>query len=876
MSNALHKKKAVPDRIIDWLLGHTRDYYLCFLPGRLGRISSMILGFFYSRIKLDPEQKEKIIELSKEGVIVYVNRHKSNFEYLFLHTRYKKENLPFPEIGFDYHIWFWQPFSRILRMLLSKTVFWVRHHRFANAYTDGYIGKEIANGRAAMLSLVDEKGFTRRFVEAKTDPVEYLINLQAGMDKPVFLVPNLMFFSRNPLRSKPDIFDLLFGTEEKPGRIRRLVTLVRYYGRVSVEVSEPLNLKSFLSVPGIQNLSILEQGLLIRRSLILQLDRHRQSVTGPMVRSRVELKESILTSTRLRKFMQNYAEKENIPVFKVYKKAEAYLEEIAAKQSKTVLDLFAGTLTWIFHAMFDGVSFNMNELKRVKQLAQKGTIIYVPCHKSHIDYLVLSYLLNRNQLPCPHIAAGKNLSFWPLGVLFRSSGAFFLRRSFKGKELYTKVFSEYIYRLVDEGSSIEFFVEGGRSRSGKLLRPKLGFLSILIDALKHGRSNDLIFIPTFIGYDRVIEEGAHVHEVEGGQKKKETFSQVLGARKFLKQRFGKIYIRFHDPLYLSSLLKDNGLLLGDIKLKKQMQFAQNIGYTILNAIDKVTVVTPQALIASAVLNCSKHKFAYCLVIAHVKSYMSYLKAQQVELAETLVRDHEYAVKQVMEYYLNQKLIERVSGDDAGHLTNCEFRVSENRRALLEYYKNSCIAYFIPPAMTALSILAVDSFRFTSGSLHENYRLLQKLFKKEFAYNAEYAPEFLVRKSIKAFINDEIVHPHPTLPDTYTLMPSGLHRLKYYAGFLKSYFESYLIVLNYFSGKQKKKAIEPAERIKKIQALGNQMYKRGEIELPESLSKANYKNAVEFYHRRGIADSHDEQKIKYYMDMIRLNIKHLEG
>ena len=875
MSNAAQKKKPVHRRIVDWLLGYTHDYYLCFLPERLGRISSLILGFFYSRIKLDPEQKEKITKLSKEGIIVYVNRHKSDFEYLFLHTRYKKENLPFPEIGFDYQIWFWQPFSRILRMLLAKTDFLVRHRRFSNAYTDGYIGREITNGRTAMISLIDEKGFTRRFVEAKTDPLEYLITLQAGMDKPIFLVPNLMFFSRNPLRSKPDIFDLIFGTEEKPGRIRRLVTLIRYYGRVSVEVSEPLNLKSFLSVPGIKDLSILEQGLSLRRSLILQLDSHRQSVTGPMVRSRVELKESILTGARLRKFMQNHAEKEKIPVFKVYKKADAYLEEIAAKQSKTVLDLFAGTLTWIFHAMFDGVSFNMDELKRVKHLAQKGTIIYVPSHKSHVDYLVLSYLLNRNQLPCPHIAAGKNLSFWPIGVLFRSSGAFFLRRSFKGKELYSKVFNEYIYRLVNEGSSIEFFVEGGRSRSGKLLRPKLGFLSILIDALKHGKCNDLIFIPTFIGYDRVIEEGAHVHEVEGGQKKKETLSQVLGARRFLKQRFGKIYIRFHEPLYLSSMLNNKELLLESITPKKQMQFAQNIGYTILNAIDEVTVVTPQALIASAVLNCSKHKFTYGLVIAHVQSYMNYLTAQEVELADTLVRDHEYAVKQVMESYLNQKLIERVSGDDVEDLTNCEFRVSENRRALLEYYKNSCIAYFIPPAMTALSILAVDDFRFTSDSLHDNYQLLQKLFKKEFAYNAGHAPEFLVRKSIKAFINDEIVNPHPTLPDTYTLTSSGLQKLKYYAGFLKSYFESYLIVLNHFSRKQKK-AIQPADRIKKIQTLGNQMYKRGEIELPESLSKANYKNAIEFYNRRGIADCNDEQKIEYYMDMIRLNLKHLES
>jgi len=875
MSHVRQSKKTAFRRIINWLLDYTHDYYLCFLPGKLGRITSLILGFFYSRIKLDPEQKEKLKALSKEGSIVYVNRHKSNFEYLFLHTRYKKENLPFPEIGFDYRIWFWQPFSRILRMMLANTDFLLCNRRPSDAYKDGYLRKEIRQRRTAMLSLIEEKGFARRYVEDKTDPVEYLIQLQSDMERPVFFVPHLMFFSASPLRAEPDIFDLLFGTEEKPGRIRRLVTLIRYYGRVFVEVSEPLNLKSFLREPDIKDLSILEQGLALRRRLIGQLDAHRQSITGPMVRSRVEVKESILTADRFRQYMQKYAEEEKVPIYKVHKKADAYLEEIAAKQSKTVLDLFAGTLSWIFNSMFDGVSFNMDELKQIKLLAQKGTIIFVPCHKSHIDYLVLSYLLNRNKMPCPHIAAGKNLSFWPLGPLFRNSGAFFLRRTFKGKKLYSRVFSEYVYRLVKEGSSIEFFVEGGRSRSGKLLRPKLGFLSILIDAVKNGECKDLIFVPTFIGYDRVIEEGAHVHEVEGGKKKKENLSQVLGARKFLKQRFGKIYIRFHDPLYLSSMFKDSGLSSASIASKKQRQFCQNLGYNILNAIDEVTVVTPPALIASAVLNCSHHKFSYNLVIAHVKSYMNYLSAQDVELSDSLIHSHVHSVKQVVESYLNQKLIERVSGNEVEELANCELRVSENRRALLEYYKNSCIAYFIPPAMTALSILVIDDFRFTSDSLHNSYRLLQELFKKEFAYNAAHAPEFLVRKCIKAFINDEIVHPHPTLPDTYTLTSSGLQKLKFYAGFLKSYFESYFIVLDHFS-RWPDKVIEPPERLKKVQALGNRMFKRGEIDLKESLSRANYKNAIEFYSRRGIVGSNDKEKIKYYMDVIRINLKQLEG
>ena len=156
--------------------------------------------------------------------------------------------------------------------------------------------------------------------------------------------------------------------------------------------------------------------------------------------------------------------------------------------------------------MFQGIEFEPDELAMVREQARKGSVVYIPSHKSHIDYLVLNYVLFHYHMHVPRIAAGKNLAFWPMGNIFRKSGAFFIRRTFRGARLYATVFKRYVKALLKEGHPLEFFIEGGRSRSGKLVLPKIGFLSILLEAYKEGYCDDLIFVPSSISYDRIIEE----------------------------------------------------------------------------------------------------------------------------------------------------------------------------------------------------------------------------------------------------------------------------------------------------------------------------------------------------------------------------------
>ena len=585
------------------------------------------------------------------------------------------------------------------------------------------------------------------------------------------------------------------------------------------------------------------------------------------------MKESILTGDRLQQFMKTYAQNRGISIQEVHRQADAYLEEIAANYKPAFIKIASAIVGWIIRTMFDGVTTNYEGLQQVKLMSLRGPLILIPCHKSHIDYLILDYLLYQNNLPVPHIAAGKNLSFWPMGPLFRSGGAFFLRRSFRGAVLYSKVFAEYIHKLLEEGYNIEQFIEGGRSRTGKLLMPKLGLLSIIINAYKNGACEDMLIVPIYVGYDRIIEEKSYLLELDGGQKEQENILQVIQARKFLKKRYGKIYLQFHEPISLNQLLRAYDRPLAEMKSKEQNALIKILGFQVINAINRVTVATPHALVASAILNFSKDTFSFDELLEVSEIYMKHLTVQNAKLSDTLISDHRRAIEQVVESYCQRKFVEPVTKSKDENTAEKEYRINETRRLYLEYYKNNSIAFFIPAAYTAMAILENNAFRFSASDLHTGYTFWQDFFKYEFAYDVNFGPAFSVRKSIKAFIDNGFVTPHQTLPDTYDITSAGLRKLFLFSLFLKTYFESYWIVLSYYM-RNPQNPDKTKDRLKKIAARGNRMYKRKEIDRKEALSKVNYQNAVDLFTSKGIKGSDDTEKIEFYANALQKAMKHL--
>ncbi len=847
-------------------LDNQTGFFACFYPGNKGILSPFFFDRLFSRIKLDKKKTAKLSHLNETGTVIYVSKYKSHIDFLFYRTIFEKNALPYPEIIFDTAFFFLLPVKRLFKIFITQIDSLICTFSFKDPYVSRYFFGEFSKGRSGFIHLVESKSFYKRFIRSKPSPLLHLIHFQKSSDRPLLLVPQTIIYSLKPIRTTSSLFDILLGSNEKPGRLKRLAAMFQKPDKICIEISDPINLKEFLNRPDIKNIDEDFQAYSLRTHLMDLLNRQKQSFTGPVLKTRAEITEDILTQKTLQEFMKAHSEQNETPLMTTHKKAASYIKEIAASYSLPVIYILEKILTWAFNNIFEGVVVDQDGLDRIREESKKAPVILAPCHKSHLDYLLLSYLMFKNNMPCPHIAAGKNLSFWPLGPIFRSGGAFFLRRTFKGAPLYSRIFGAYVEKLLSEGFNMEFFIEGGRSRTGKLLSPKLGLLSMLIKAHRNKACEDLIFIPAYVGYDRVLEEDAYLHEIEGGKKESENLSQLIKARKFLKRKYGKVYIKFHEPISLNAYLRDKDEFQRFMGEDQHKKLCQSMGYKLINAINNTTIITPHGIIASGILNSPAGRFSKKELMFRVSAYMNMLTFCNAELADTLTIDPDRALDRVLQNFVSRKFIELADDEEDEITENTRFFVKDNKRPVLDYYKNNAIAFFIPAAYTALAILKTDRFQFSSTDLHKTYGFLQDFFIDEFSFDDEKTCSEHISDSIKAFMEEGVVVPHPEFSDTFNLTSEGFRQLRSFSVFLKPFMESYKVALLYFekypAGKHDAK-----ERIKKIQAKGLKMYKRQDILLKESLSNINYTNATTFFMNNGVNGTEDNDAIVKYKKII---------
>lgn len=853
--------------MIEYMLGNTYNYFLCLYHENSGYFASKLIKRLVNKLDFDDHNIEKIDGINKDSIVVYTSRNKKMVDFIYFHTKLKDLALPYPQIGFDFRFFFLWPVKRLLQFFICHIDYYLHHFHFKDAYTTGYAIEELKNGKAGFVCLIEEEDFYKRFIKSTPDPLFLLIDLQKSIDKPVMIIPEEVIYITKPMKKIPSIADILFGTHEKPGIIKRFFTILRRPEKIKVEIASPVNLKTFISRPEIEKLDSEFQAHRLRNHLIDILNRQRKSITGPVLKSRQEITEDILTRKSLREYLADYASQNNLALSKTHKKAAGYIKEIASNYNLPTINLGSRILTWVFQNIFDDLVLNQKEINRMREKSTQAPLILVPCHKSHLDYLLLPYVMFHNNMPCPHIAAGKNLSFWPLGPLFRGGGAFFLRRTFQGAPLYAKIFSQYLEKLLYEGFNIKIFIEGGRSRTGKLLTPKPGGLAMLINAYNNEACSNLYFVPTFIGYDHVLEEDSYLEEIEGGKKKPENLKGLINARKFLKKKYGKVYIRFDEPVSLKNYIKAKNIDLSKTSNEEYIKFVKSFGYKLINSINTNAVATPHGIIASAVLNCPQNSFAKQLMDERIKTYMNMLFFMNAELSESLLIDPEHTLQSVVTNFISRNFIELADEDDEEMTEHTTFIIKNNKRPILDYYKNSVISFFIKFAYTAVAILEIDRFHFSSSDLIIRYQFLEKIFIDEFFFDEETTYEKDIEQCIKGFLNDGILVPESVESDMFRITSQGLRKLKWFAAFLQPFFESYKTALLYFEKLEPEDQHEKKERIKKIHSLGTKLYKGKSITHKESLSQINYKNAAKFFIQNGINGSQDHIKIEYYKNIL---------
>ncbi|NIF33625.1 glycerol-3-phosphate 1-O-acyltransferase PlsB [Enterobacter sp. Cy-643] len=376
---------------------------------------------------------------------------------------------------------------------------------------------------------------------------DYLDLHRSNPDLDVQMVPVSVMFGRSPGREKGEInppLRTLNGVQK--------FFAVSWLGRDSfVRFSPPVSLRRMATEHGTDK--IIAQKL--ARVARTHFARQRLAAVGPRLPVRQDLFNKLLASKAIARAVEDEARSKKISHEKAQQNAVALMEEIAANFSYEAVRLTDRVLGLTWNRLYQGI--NVHNAERVRQLAHEGhEIVYVPCHRSHMDYLLLSYVLYHQGLVPPHIAAGINLNFWPAGPIFRRLGAFFIRRTFKGNKLYSTVFREYLGELFSRGYSVEYFVEGGRSRTGRLLDPKTGTLSMTIQAMLRGGTRPITLVPIYIGYEHVMEVGTYAKELRGATKEKEGFMQMVRGLSKLRN-LGQGYVNFGEPLPLITYLNQH-------------------------------------------------------------------------------------------------------------------------------------------------------------------------------------------------------------------------------------------------------------------------------------------------------------------------------
>ncbi|MFT3848922.1 MAG: glycerol-3-phosphate 1-O-acyltransferase PlsB [Propionivibrio sp.] len=509
----------------------------------------------------------------------------------------------------------------------------------------------------------------------------------------VQIVPVVVLWGRSPDKQESILKALFSETWRQPGPLRRFLTILLHGRNVLVRFNTPIALSS-ISREGLTEEQALRK---FSRVLRVHFRRQREMAIGPDLSHRNTQVESLLAAPAVRQAIADEAVQHGIQPEQAKQRARRFALEIASDYSYGAVRALELFLSWLWTRLYDGIeTHNLDVLTRI---APGQGIVYVPAHRSHIDYLLLSYLLHDNGFTPPHIAAGANLNLPLIGRLLRHSGAFFLRRSFKGEPLYAAVFHEYLHLILTRGFPLEYFIEGGRSRSGRTLNPKAGMLAMTVRSFIREHTRPLVFVPVYIGYEKVMEGRTYVRELAGKPKQKESLWVLLKSARQIKRVFGKVHVNFGEPLPLAEFLERSrsGWASEDLAGSESWsrEVTQGAALELARRINSAAVVNPVNLVALALLLTPRHAADEQLLDRMLAHYQALIA--EAPYAKTII-PCPLDPRQIVSYVERLGIAERLA-----HPLGDLIRIPEGDAPVLAYFRNNVLHVFALPALIACLI-----------------------------------------------------------------------------------------------------------------------------------------------------------------------------
>ncbi len=778
---------------------------------------------------MEATERRRLERAYAEGHVVHVLRSKRLLDPLFIVDLLSRSGLPPPT--------------------------WLHDH-FTSPYapTGQGLVETVDRDEAALLFLRRPRTLTSPDGAYEENFVARLIERQRRSPRPILLVPESLNWNRIASGVERSVLDVIFGGREAPGEAREIWSFLLRYRFARFHVGEPVNLQSVLErEKGVTDAIIAKK---VRWSILHHLAREEAIRVGPPQRPPSRTRQMVLKDPHVQRLLQepqSATERDAL-----HAKAELILRKMAADMRLGWIRFLDFVVEKAWSRIYDGIVVDRAGLRRVWEASRRGPVVLVPSHKSHVDYLVLSQVFFKDGLVPPFIAAGENLSFWPLGPLFRRSGAFFIRRSFKGDKLYSTICAAYIKRLLREGHSLEFFIEGGRSRTGKLLAAKTGILSMCVDPVLDGALDDVAFVPVSISYEKIIEAASYAEELEGGAKKKEDVGALLSTRRVFRARtrYGRVYIDFDEPITLRAFLAARGVSLPpkselpreDDGLNRR-GLVSELSHRIIYGISGATRVTPTGIAALVLLSRPGNRTAEAELYARAEELTRFAASNGARLSRSLFAETQReALRESLGRLAQDGLVRMLptASDET------MYELHDTGRRALDYYKNNVLHLFVPFAlvMTAFSALSKGGRSVLERDLRDDVRRLSQILKLEFSFKAgDSGFESSFQSALEALDREAWIDRHAEPEPEVVAGPRGRAIGELLGGMLAPLFEAYRLTSEVLA--ERLGEASEKELIALLLREGQRAVVLGSVRHAEAVSKITFEHALQLHTSLGL-------------------------
>ena len=577
----------------------------------------------------------------------------------------------------------------------------------------------------------------------------------------------------------------------------------------------------------------------VARQAQLALERAERSVIGTQYKVPRLVAEEIEASAQFHERIGALAAELGRPQTAVAAEASAHLHEMVASHSRLAIDAWEQFGRWLSRAYT--VEVDPFAVERLQRLSAQMPLVFLPSHRSYLDPLVLRSALHRHGFAPNHVLGGLNVAFWPIGPVARRSGVVFIRRSVRDDPVYKLVLREYIGYLIRKRFNLEWYIEGGRTRTGKLRPPRYGLLNYLVQAFRDGGIEDVLLIPTSIVYDQLYEVGAMAAEEHGAQKTPESLSWLVGYARAQSRGFGKVRVGFGEPLSLRAALGE----------QERGHAVERVGIEVCHRINRATPITETALVALSLLGADDRALTLDEVRATLDPLLEHVRVRSLPMIGDLDLGRPDGARQALDALCRHGVARCYAGG-----TEQVWSIAPERHLEAAFYRNSILHFFLNRAIAELVLVHVDEAP-TADPVGEGWRealRVRDLLKFEFFFAA--TTEFEGELRAELAILDSNWEQRVTEPGAaWNALTRA--RLRLAPHLLSSFLEAYLIVAERLAECDPSVAIVEQDVVTECLGIGHQYRLQNRIRSTESISRELFATALRLAANRDLVASDGE-------------------